>query len=910
MLAAFALGANAYEVDDFVYTKTAKYQVTGANLVANGKFDQGASGTDGWVATDETSAPLSQVFVMKIGGPNGSNTQAVLSGQTALTAGMYQLVPIERGGTYVVTLRVMGATAGFTDLDLTGANTNYINAYWNTDAALATASGTDLLYGENGVSGGYGFSFSTDGFTEVSFAIEVPNNEGFIIIDLRGLNEGLEIGDVECHAVQEVYDDRIADRRIAYIQKYLNAYDLTNMDLYPDLMEMIEEVQNAVENNASPEDMAVQMENLDNAWAEFTATSFSNVLDLIPPITGSVSSGGLYSANWDNWAQKFNTLNSEFPTDRAPWTWSTNRWCHKTAEVNTPMSIQWMRGAGTNDVWDNIATLTATLDKGKYYWGFSGDGGKMTLNKNRWARSWAADCAGVQLFFNGDTTDVFTLDPATRMDYVYAFELDEDKEITLGIRCNMIGEDTNGGADVNFYSPVLYQVLEEGQLTPEQKAYIAAVNTQLEALKGRIDLANSYLDPEQTEMPWGKETLQIGVDEAQERYDAWAAMSQDEILDKMDNFEVLADEIMNDGVRALNNNYITPFVTMNAPLTNMPIAIEAAKATQSERIYASSSKMDELTAKINEAQALYDEKLVAPFSSEDSLALVNEKAALEAFVVEFTLAIDKVNLVDIDFGTQSAPATIVTVEDPTYEVDTYYTIAGANGLMKITDTTGSYCYALGYNDTDSLGMLRVGNSEAVVEFTAPINETDIVNIQFDYYFGNLSGKSCGFYVRTADDENICGLFCSKYSGTADYNSFDMDFNNLISAVGSSSAANAAIAAASNATHFNVVLDYGAKEMYCTTSNSSKGTATSEKIALPGLIPAKFVISSNYNNADRRSWFDNLTIDNIAAEATGVQGVEVVAPAVGNDAIYNVAGQQISAPVKGQIYIKNGAAFVK
>ncbi|MDO5761223.1 MAG: hypothetical protein Q4P12_01035, partial [Bacteroidales bacterium] len=159
MLAAFALGANAYGVDEFVYTKTAKYQILGDNIVQNGKFNQGATGTDGWLATDASAAPLSQVFAMKTGGPNGSNTQEVLSGQTALTAGMYQLVPIEAGGTYVVTLRVMGAAAGFSDLDLTGGNTNYINAYYNTDGALATVDGTNLLYGEGGVCGGYGFSF-------------------------------------------------------------------------------------------------------------------------------------------------------------------------------------------------------------------------------------------------------------------------------------------------------------------------------------------------------------------------------------------------------------------------------------------------------------------------------------------------------------------------------------------------------------------------------------------------------------------------------------------------------------------------------------------------------------------------------------------------------------------------------
>lgn len=907
MLAAFALGANAYGVDEFVYTKTAKYQILGDNIVQNGKFNQGATGTDGWLATDASAAPLSQVFAMKTGGPNGSNTQEVLSGQTALTAGMYQLVPIEAGGTYVVTLRVMGAAAGFSDLDLTAGNTNYINAYYNTDGALATVDGTNLLYGEGGVCGGYGFSFSTDGFTEVSFAVEAPA-DGFIVVDFRGLNEGLEIGDVECHLAQSVADERVAERRLAYIQKFLDAYNLTDKELFSDVQETMDGLKEVIANaEATAEDMDVALENLNSAWAEFTAASFSNIIDIIPPITGSVSSGNTYSANWGNWTGKYNKLNENFPKDRAPWTWNTDRWHSKSTSAGAPMGIQWQRGAAFE--WDNIATLTTTLSAGKYYWGCSGDGGMMTLNKNRWIRSWAKECANTEFFFNGDTTEVFVLDPAVRNDYVYAFELTEEKEITLGIRCNT-SLAVADGFDVNFYDPVLFKVIEDGQRTPEQEAYLKRVQTQMEAFKGRLDLANQYLADDQVLMPWGKEELNAGVELAQARYDEWAALSEDDILAYMENYQDFDKTVMEDGVRYINNNFITPFVKKNSPLTDMPVAIEAAKTTQAERIYGSSTKMLELTEKISEAQAMYEAKLLVPFSVEDSLALVNEKKELDDLVAEFMVAVVKTSLVDIDFGTQNAPVSFVTVEDPNQEIETYYTITGAKGTMKFSDITGGTCYALGYNNTDSLGILRVGNSEAIVEFANPdMKASDIINIQFDMYYGNLIKRNCGFYVRSADDENICGLYCSKYSGTADYNSFDIDFNGKISAEGSNKASNAAIAAESNRTHFNIVLDYGAKVMYCTTSGS-KGTVTTESKPLDAIYPAKFVIASNYDNADRRSWFDNLVIDNIPAEPTAVQSVEAVAPETANNAIYNIAGQQISTPAKGQIYIKNGAKFVK
>ena len=124
-----AIGANAYNVDDFIYTRSAKYKVTAANLVTNGEL-KGAS-LDGWTATDATAAGLADVFtVLENGGVS------VNAGMTALTNGMYQVVNISEGGKYVVSVKVKGAEAGFTDLDQVAAGDNYIFAYFNTDKGV------------------------------------------------------------------------------------------------------------------------------------------------------------------------------------------------------------------------------------------------------------------------------------------------------------------------------------------------------------------------------------------------------------------------------------------------------------------------------------------------------------------------------------------------------------------------------------------------------------------------------------------------------------------------------------------------------------------------------------------------------------------------------------------------------
>ena len=912
LFALAALSVSAYEVGEFAYTKIAKYRITGNNLVANGTF-AGDDFTAGWTATDEANSPLATVFEQAAEGG-----VQVIAGQTALTCGMYQAVKIDAGGTYVVAFKVKGATAGFTDIDMTAGNVNYINAYFNTDAALATVDGTNLLFGENGVGGGYQFSFNADDYTQVVFAVDAPQ-DGNIMIDFRGLNEGLAIKDVEVRTAEQVYDDRIANDRIAYFNKYLADGTLEGKEYYDDLQASVKAVQDAIAANATPAEMTTYMENLENDWSLFAEANFSNMLNLIPTKDGSANTGN-NSANWMHWTAKWNKLNNDYK-NQAPWSWSTDRWCHKTAAADSPMCIQWMRGAGSNSNWNNIATLTAELQPGVYYWGVTGQGGMMTLNKNRWARSWADECAKTELFFNGDTVEVGILNAARNQDYVVQFKLEEAKEVTLGIICNNVSSSENAGFDVQFYSPVLYLVKGDG-LSPEELAYLDAVQVQLDALQGRIDVANGYLAEANDTLPWGKEDLAVGAAEAQVRHEQWTAMSEDDRLDMYYNDEQLPDTIMEHGVRFLNNNYINPFIEKNKPLTDMPGAIKAAQEVYAQRIYSSSSKKADFAALIAASEKMYAEKLVAPFSSADSLALINQKAALEAMAVEFKAAIDATVLVDIDFGTQEAPAAFeahTTEPDSLGETTTYNTIAGAKGVMTFNDLSGSYPYALGWGSTtdettgaiittDSLGMLRVGNSEATVEFSgAPVGEFDIVNIKFDFYAGKLNKAKVGYKVLAAEGDTICGLYYSPYDGNDEFNTFAVDYNKYIPGVGSSSASNAAIAAASNKTQFDIVLDYGTKTMYCTTS-SSKGTVTTEAIALPELVPAKFVLYSGYNNADRRCWFDNLIIQNIAAgDPAGVESIEAIRPVDNN--MYNLQGQRILAPVKGQIYIQNGRKMI-
>ncbi len=937
LLSAVVSGAMAHEIGDKVYSNSAKWKITGKNLVTNGDFSD--LSLSGWTAIDETVDKLTTFSVLAGQGHEGKNEIKVNDGQTDLKNGIYQTIAIEQGGTYIVSMKVMNTkAAGFTDFDLTGANTNYINAYYNTDGALATADGTNLSYGNGGECGGYTFSFTTDKFTEVNFPVQAPA-DGQIVIDLRGLSEGLEICDVTCQAAEKIYDTRIPEKRIAYINSVLNSYEFSE-DSKAELQEAIAEVETLISDDAD-EGYDNAMENLDLAWEGFVTDNFSNVLNSI-----NTGASGNYSANWDNWTGKFNKLNSDASAYNAVsgWSWSTDRWCHKTQEANSPLQIQWMRNSSGN--WDNIATNTTTLDKGTYFFGFQGAGGMMTLNKDRWTRSQAKECAETYVFFNNDTTEMFLLPTSNDMastygNVIYKFEVAEDNTpVKFGIRCNIgQGQVAKDGFDVNLFHPVLYKVLVKGELTPEQKTYLANVQTQIDALKGRIKVAEDYVAETQKELPWGKEDLKAGLDETKIRLAAWEAMDETDRLATMDNYsakydatqapyyvdgayvlkdttytdnteKALQNIIMNAGVRYLNNNFITPFVNKNAPLTDLAVAVENANAVYSEPINNSGDK-ETFKAVIDAAQALYNTQLVAPYSQEVVDALVAKNKELSLASDAFIASVKKDVIVDIDFSTpaREIPAT-VEGELSKYAID------GTKGTMNILGTFSAemqkewtqFAYGQGFNDlyTD---VLFVGKGAAEVDLGYEIKDNDAIIASFDIWYGYLDKAEFGFYFKDVDNNDIAS-FCRKVGSAATANLLGLDESAAaISQAGGKNNGNVQgnICKDNNKTHFEVTLNYASKNMFVTTVNKAGKKVIHPTVAMPEGVgkAAKLYFNSTYGNGERCCWLDNIVISVIGDVPSGIADVTTATQNAAK-AVKKIENGQIVIVKNGKKYTVAGA----
>ena len=222
-------------------------------------------------------------------------------------------------------------------------------------------------------------------------------------------------------------------------------------------------------------------------------------------------------------------------------------------------------------------------------------------------------------------------------------------------------------------------------------------------------------------------------------------------------------------------------------------------------------------------------------------------------------------IVDIDF---SSPAT---------QEGSTYSITGKTGKMTFskydTDNASGTGFALGYGDSGK-GVLRVGNGSGVVSIDEADQPaaSDMLQINFDMWFGNLINKNAGVELRNKAGQRVAGFSMDRYNSKVAYNDFNNDDNEgldlltYVSGIGKSGSENDAIVADNNRSSFELYVDYKNKTLAGTVVNAKNGTKNG--IELPfveGLSDYKitqFVVFSNYNNGNRRCWFDNLKIEKI------------------------------------------------
>jgi hypothetical protein len=451
------------------------------------------------------------------------------------------------------------------------------------------------------------------------------------------------------------------------------------------------------------------------------------------------------------------------------------------------------------------------------------------------------------------------------------------------------------------------------------EAALASAYLQQTETKKRLDTYAA----EVADYKWAKDSLlDRAIPMAQAVYEASLDMVAadgtsplDITEENVDLLKTLSNDLLENGVRRLNRakDYV---INQNAIFSTLQNEIDKAKDVLADDLYQDGDKTTFQTA-INNAQATHDNI----YASTTDATRENDEPALQTAIDELIAAVEAfkvsahiVPVVDIDFANGF---TAVEGEEDTYVVN------GIAGVMEfgagnvITDNTaGGTHYSMGYNG-ELEDVLRVGNSEATVALPA-IGDGEAVRACFDIWFGNLMNRILYVQLLNEGGERVAGFAMNRYDAKAEYNDFNneentgMDIVAYTTGIGSSSASNAAICVDKNKSSFELIVDYKSQIIKGIVSNPQKGTCSGVALPLPELSDtkvAKFSLSSNYDNTDRRCWFDNLKVYKYASSGS-LNGIETVSnTTVANGAIYNLMGVKVTNAQKPGLYIQNGKKFM-
>ena len=950
-----SLSGYAFEAGEYVYAPQGRFKISSSdNLCKNSTC---ASNFDGWTAISAT-AETTPDKVFSYDPEKGSfSSQTNVAGE-----GMYYKFNVPNpSGTYVVSFKLRQETAAYpystnilvTTDAATGVNTygipaanyNYVNVFGNSGGSF-TSSTDYVSYGKE--------LMLTKDWNNVAFAIVGDGTPRDYYIAFSGLNTTLEITDVQIQEAVQYADLRQRDNAVGYARAIIDAAEWEASDELASVVELTEALEALTDESAQSElnDLIEGLMGTEGALASVAGTGFLDV---------QLSNYIATCAVGTDWAQRTTGgTNVQKWSGVGDWTFfggGAKRGYNRVndGDLTGTKSQEWFELGhymyGTTPVEAGMA-MKKTLQPGVYIYSMKASGATRYDGKeysDGWAYNLGFTPFDFELYVKDAAGEVVKSNVVATPSNDYAqnyiaFTIETEGDYEIGAK-TYPREDAyysplgKIGYGYFYKEPRIYCKLS-GKYTAEQTAYIDNVKAQIEALKTALAEADSL--SKLTYYPWLKEEMAATIAKYKPFNDFYQTLTDDDIIN---GFVDPVVQIENSGyanyidgqdpesgkpiptynaIDTIMVNAVKPllraneaYIAANKVFPELQSAIDNAKNVRAMAIYSVATGKDDMDNAITAAVNAYTQYAqsgsytVGAEVNEDYDAMVEAKNTLNAAVEEFktTIPAEKITtIVDIDFSGDA-------VLD---ESINKYSIAGAKGAMVIdnysTTTDGNYSFTKGFDqngDNPTVEVLRVGNGNGVVSVAPEEYAGKIVRITFDYYFGALKDRSTGFYLKNDANENVAGLFYSPYSATIAENTFGFDIAKF-SAIGSSSASNDKIYdEATNKTSFELVLVYPQETMYAMTTNSVKGSQTTKPVALSSNF-TQFVVTSGYSggsNWARRSWFDNLKIETIEYDPNAVTGVQEVSEAA-DEAIYNIAGQKVSAPVKGQIYVKKGAAFVK
>ena len=911
-----AISGFALETGEFVYTPQGRFQITGANMNANNTFQDWT----GWTVIGDGKTLADKFNVNANGYAEGFNSVVSLDGETNGEGMYFKFEPSNAGYTYVVSFKMKGAALDKIQRRIAGdgyqTETNLVKVAGNTAGKYTYPETADEVIANTAEE-------LTEEWQTFNYAIVGDGTPRTWFISFTTMSTTIEIADLQIATALQVADLRQRDAMLEKLKAYRDCYEWKDevwaqFDGYPEVIEGLE----GIGDESTQAELDELLDTAQEVLAEFLSENMDDYLasnaDNYFGINPNANKNKIKIGEWN-----------ELPSGRAHWNQNSYPDFGHFVGNNT-----WSNGSPDSPMG---AYIQKTLDPGSYVFAIDA---LSHLREDPTSSCWTP-CEGwnpayavayiVKVNAGADPdTIVSVIKDLDAVDYktiIASCKITESGtyEIGLKVYCKDAYKALKNGSTV-YLKDASILGKNDNKYNQKELAYEANVRAQITTGRDNLTKAAGYLADES--FLWGKEALKAVADDIEPKIAAYEALSQDDIIatyDKDVYVNTTSEEtgLLQYEVYQLATKFIIAanreFEAENDTLNSMQAIIENAETTIAMRMYDSATGKAALQSAIDKAKGIQAQMKASQYSEENAAIIVAANKELNDAIELFKTTIPAdclATLVDIDFEKEA---------ETNFDTFNYY-IPGVKGNMEFTSFSPTAAsnneYEKGYwANGEQLwkGYLRVGNGNGTVLFDPTENGsmgTNILKVACDFYVQGLSGKSLGFYLKDAEDVDIFGIYRNFYDGTTTTNTCDADLTKIWAKSGGSYA-NASPADATDSvtanplqkTHIEVILDYGRKSMYCTI-NSPEGATTSNEIALEG-IPTQFVLQCNYNNIDRRAWFDNLKIERITAGKTEpLDGIEIVKAAAkaNNGAIYNLAGQKVNKSFKG-IAIMNGKKIV-
>ena len=930
-----AVSGFALEQGEFVYTPQGRFQITGANINANNAFQT----MDGWTAIGEGKT-LADLFITNADGYAAGMNSVVSTAATAGEGMYFKFEPTDASAAYVVSFKMKGAALDNTKTRIPGDG-------YKTESNLVKVAGNEANVYTHPATEGEVIVNTAEELNEnwqtFNYAIQGDGTARTWFISFTAMATTIEIADLQIAPAMQFADLRQRDAMLEKLNTFKNCYEWPAevLDEYA-VTEAIENL-NAIGDETGQAELDEQLVIAQEILDEFIN---ANMDDYLPTVEVTATTNGSGSPKVDvkfkQWFAKvqkaitwgdWNCL----PSGRGFW------------EQEAQGAADFGHYAG-NTAWNYGDTsgpmgiyMSKTLDPGSYVFGIESCA---ALREDPTSSSWtnnegwniAYGVAYIVKMENEVATDTIAsvvkdLDAVNYTSFNVPVTIQEAGIYEIGYKayCKEAYWDLKNGSVVYLKNASIWGK-NNNKYNQKQLGYEADVREQITA--GRDNLTTAAENIANPDFFWGKAALQACVDSIAPRIEAYEALDQDAIIatyqddyakSTTEETGYMVYEVYQEATKwiiAANKE----FVAENDTLASLQTAIDNAKAVKNMRLYDAATGKADLQTAIDAAKAIQKRMKSSDYSEDNAALIITSIEVLNKAVEDFKASVPAsaiATIVDIDF---EQPAVL-------NEETGLYSVNGAAGSMEFSrfSTVGPtddmpQPYEQGYwSNGEQLwkGYIRIGNGTGTTIFDATENGsmgTNILKVACDLYVQGLSGRSLGFFLKNVvegeegpEDATIFGLFHNFYNGTTETNTCDVDISKIWAKAGGSYN-NASPADVDEETrtanplqksHVEVILDYGTKKMYCTI-NSINGSTTSKEVDIDA-IPTKFILQCNYNNNDRRAWFDNLLIQRVAAgEPSGIQTVQANVKA---NAIYTINGMRVAAPAKKGVYIVNGRKIV-